>query len=159
MIASEDLFNYSNPFHMHIFSTRSKNALLHCHQDLQTLAEYALQCSEIDFCITEGHRSAQRQALLFKEGKTLIDGRNKQSKHNFLPARAFDFCAIVKGKATWEENYMCYLAGVFIACAHLLKHTKRMQYPIRWGGNWNRDGIIIQKQTLVDMPHIELIKE
>ena len=142
---------------MYHFSTRSLHCLSSCHSDLQLLAKTALGYSEVDFCITEGHRSVARQQKLYAQKKTLVDGINKPSKHNCLPARAFDFCDLVGGKASWDTSYLCYLGGLFIACGAWLHETERMQQRIRWGGNWDRDGIIITDQRLVDMPHIELL--
>ena len=141
----------------HHFSARSLLCLESCDADLQHLAAVALRHSEVDFCITEGQRSIPRQQALYRQKKTLIDGINKQSKHNLSPSRAFDFCAIVRGKASWDVPYLCYIGGVMIACGAMLLERHEIASPIRWGGNWNRDGEIITGQRLVDLPHIELL--
>ena len=33
----------------------------------------------------------------------------------------------------------------------------KITHKLRWGGNWNGDGLIVEGQSLVDLPHFELI--
>ena len=96
----------------YIFSKRSIEALESCRTDLQRIAESSLERSQIDFAVVEGHRSVERQKLLFEAGKSKIDGITRKGKHNHSPALAFDICAIVGGKASWRESYLTYLGGV-----------------------------------------------
>ena len=139
------------------FSNRSKTALASCHQDLQQIAEIALQRTAVDFAIIEGHRSLERQKMLYLAGKSKIDGSNKQGKHNHNPSLAFDICAIVQGKASWRECYLAYLGGILTAAAAELLAAGRISHALRWGGNWDGDGEIITDQSFIDLPHFELI--
>ena len=138
------------------FSSRSETQLSGCHAELQLLAHEALSHSQIDFAVTEGHRSIERQKQLFDAGRSRIDGINKRGKHNHSPSLAFDLCAIVKGKASWKESHMSYLGGVLTATAQALYAAGRMKQRLRWGGNWDGDGEIITDQSFIDLPHFEL---
>ena len=52
------------------FGKRSKANLDTAHIDLKVIMSVALKTSMIDFGISEGHRSLERQQKLFKEGKS-----------------------------------------------------------------------------------------
>ena len=51
------------------FSARSLSRLSTCHADLQLIAREALRASQLDFMIVEGHRTVERQQLLYQAGK------------------------------------------------------------------------------------------
>ena len=138
------------------FSSRSLRSLDSCHQDLQAIAHQALLCTQVDFAITEGHRSLERQYMLYQAGRSRINGKTKQGKHNQTPSMAFDVCAIVKGRACWTELYLSYLGGVFGAVGDALLDQGIVTHRLRWGGNWDQDGEIITDQTFIDLPHFEL---
>ena len=141
----------------YLLSQRSKEALGSCHLDLQRIATEALARTQVDFAIIEGHRSIDRQQLLYQAGKSKIDGLTRKGKHNHTPSLAFDLCAIVQGKASWRECYLAYLGGVLTATAAELFARGELQHQLRWGGNWDQDGEIITDQSFIDLPHFELI--
>ena len=141
-----------------VFSRRSLERLSTCHVDLQLIAQEALCASQVDFSIVEGHRSVERQQLLYQAGKSKIDGLTKRGKHNHSPSLALDICAIVHGKASWRECYLSYLGGVFTATAARLLKERNIEHCLRWGGNWDSDGEIITDQSFMDLPHFELIR-
>ena len=141
----------------YLFSERSLSQLATCHLDLQLIAREALSASQVDFMIVEGHRSVERQQLLYQAGKSKIDGRTKRGKHNHTPSLALDICAIVNGKATWRECYLAYLGGVVTATAAKLLAENKVSHKLRWGGNWDSDGEIITDQSFIDLPHFELV--
>lgn len=136
---------------MYKFGTTSKERLATCHEDLQKVFEAAIALSPVDFGIAEGHRSIERQKQLFDEGKSRIDGITKKGKHNYSPSLAVDVYAFVNGKASWDSNELCIIAGVVLAVA------ANYGIKLRWGGNWDMDGQIISDQNFIDLPHFELI--
>ena len=142
---------------MYQLSQKSKLALYSCHRDLILIAEYAIRITPVDFGISEGHRSVQRQKELYELKRTQIDGVTKLSNHNYSPSKAFDFYAYVNGKLSYKEKDMVFLAGVFIACAEILKLQGIIRSTVRWGGNWDGDGEIISDQGFIDTPHIEIL--
>ena len=67
------------------FGERSLGKLETCHKDLQKIMKLAISRSLIDFGISEGHRSIERQNLLFRQKKSKIDGINRKGKHKLQP--------------------------------------------------------------------------
>ena len=98
--------------------------------------------SEIDFDISCGYRSIEDQEMMFKTGRSQLDGVNNKSMHNFFPALAVDIYAYKHGgKADYSKKKMLYLAQVFKEAA------TDMKIKIVWGGDW---------PDFVDMPHYQL---
>lgn len=149
------------------FGTRSLAELSTCHEDLVKLANAAIQVVDIDFAVIQGARTIEQQREYFEKGTSKLDpdrilrerGHDalyKTAKHlvddsdeRFRLSRAFDIMAYPK-EVAWDEHHLCYLAGQIMTLA------KQMGLPIRWGGNWDRDGIIIKDQTFQDLVHFEL---
>lgn len=107
--------------------------------------------SLIDFGIAEGYRTVERQQKLFKAGKSKINGIDRKGKHNYEPSKAVDIYAWVNGSTNYDTNVLCYIAGVIQTCGDLL------DIEIRWGGNWDSDGVIITDQSFDDLVHFELL--
>lgn len=143
-----------------VFGDRSKKNLATCHEDLQLIANEAIKNTDIDFGISEGHRSVERQNQLFKEGKSKIDGINKMGKHNYNPSLAFDIYVYVSGKKelAYDIKHLCYLGGRLKDTASRLYAEDKISHLLRWGGNWDGDGEIIYDQSFQDLPHFELKK-
>lgn len=137
------------------FGAASLARLDTCHPELVSVAKAAIAVSPYDFSITEGHRSLERQAELFRQGLTHIDGKGAPGKHNLTPSEAFDFMpypAVIQGDDVWTEGLWRFevVAGVIMATAASLG------VPVRWGGDWDGDGTR-RDQRLHDRPHIELV--
>lgn len=135
------------------FGARSWACLATCDPRLVAVAEAALAASPYDFGIIEGHRSLERQARLFAEGKTRIDGVIRKGNHNVLPSRAFDFLPTgsVNGVPVWDDaQRFAVIAGVILATGN------RLGIRLRWGGDWDGDGNA-RDQSLRDLPHIEIL--
>ena len=141
---------------MYKFGNKSKERLNTCHEDLRLIANIAIQRSQIDFGIAEGHRSVERQYDLYKAGLSKIDGVNKRGKHNYKPSLAFDIYAWVNGRSSYDQRYIIFIAGVILAVAKELKEQGRIQTELRWGGNWDGDGQIINDQSFNDLVHFEI---
>ena len=142
---------------MYQFSQTSEERLNTCHRDIQLIMRTAIKISKVDFGIAEGHRSVEKQQQYYREGKSQIDGINEKGKHNYEPSLAVDVYAWVNGKANWDEKNLSYLGGIFEAVAWQLKQEKKIEHEIRWGGNWDMDGVIMDDQSFDDLPHIEII--
>jgi peptidoglycan L-alanyl-D-glutamate endopeptidase CwlK len=135
------------------FGAQSRACLATCDPRLAAVAEAALAASPYDFGIIEGHRSLDRQAYLFAEGKTRIDGVTRTGKYNTMPSRAFDFLPTgsVNGVPVWEDaQRFAVIAGAILATGN------RLGIPLRWSGDWDGDGNA-RHQSLHDLPHIELV--
>lgn len=143
--------------------TNSSSKLASCHEDLQKIFKLAIQRTKVDFGISEGFRSIERQKKLFDEGKSKIDGVTQKGKHNYWPSLAVDIFTYhpdleTRRKLAYDKSHLSYLAGIVDACAEDLYEAKLITHKIRWGANWDRDGIIDYDQSFDDFPHFELIK-
>lgn len=122
-------------------SNKSKEKLVGVDSKLVSVVERALELSEVDFSVSEGVRSLERQKELVKAGKSLT----MHSKH--LTGRAVDVVAYVDGELSWEEKHYHKIASAFIQAA------AELSVPIRWGGTFkNKDG-----KPFFDGPHFELV--
>jgi len=116
-------------------SRRSRDRLTGVHPDLIAVIEAAILISPVDFMVTEGVRTAARQAALVKAGAS----RTLNSRHR--TGHAVDVAALVEGRVRWDWPLYPRIAEAIKAAA------ARLDTPIVWGGDWPR---------LRDGPHFEL---
>ena len=146
---------------MHKFGKNSLEKLATAHPDLQKVFSLAISRSTVDFGISEGNRSLERQKKLFDERKSRIDGITRKGKHNYSPSMAVDFYIYhpdkdVRKKIAYDLYHLAYVMGIIWACAEELYEKGEITHKLRWGGNWDSDGVIIIDQTFQDLPHVEL---
>jgi peptidoglycan L-alanyl-D-glutamate endopeptidase CwlK len=141
------------------FGKTSAERLASCHKDLQAIMKLAISISPIDFGISEGQRTTERQQELFREGKSRIDGISKMGMHNYTPSMACDIYAYIpqNKKLAYDYGTLTFLAGIITSSAKILHEKGVTNYLIRWGGNWDSDDIILKDQNFNDLPHFELI--
>ncbi len=128
---------------MRSWSDRSLKSLAGIHPDLRRVLDRALQESPIDFVITEGLRTLERQKEMVRIGASTT----MKSRH--LTGHAVDFYAKVDinadGKVAFTEmtnpRLMRKIADAIKAAA------QAENVPVVWGGDW---------RTFKDFPHIEL---
>lgn len=117
------------------FSQASLGRLVGVHPDLVKVLKRAIEITEVDFGITEGFRSAERQRQLVAAGKS----QTQNSRH--LTGHAVDVDAFVNGVVNWD----------FVNYQKIAVAMKRAAFecgvPIHWGGDWH---------TLKDGCHFEL---
>lgn len=120
---------------MYSFSQRSKDRLKGVHPDLVKVMEEAIKESPLDFGITEGLRTLERQKELFSSGKS----QTMNSRH--LRGLAVDIAIFIEGKVNWDfPNYQ-------LVADHIKEVAKELNVPIQWGGDWI---------SFKDGPHFEL---
>lgn len=146
------------------FGKVSNDKLATCHKDLQLILQVAIEISNVDFGISEGHRSIERQKELYAQGRTSpgqvvtwVDGVTKLSKHNQNPSMAVDIFPWIQGKIKWDNEHLSYLAGLIHGVAEMLLAQELITHRIRWGGNFDMDGELVEESS-TDRPHFELIK-
>lgn len=145
------------------FGKNSNKKLSTCHIDLQKIMNLAISRSKVDWGISEGHRPKTRQYQLYLEGKSKIDGYKVEGKHNKKPSEAADIFAYhpdlaTRRKIAYDRTSLSYIAGLIDACAKELYDQGKISHLIRWGANWDSDGVIDYDQSFDDFPHFELIK-
>lgn len=117
------------------FSQRSYDRMLGVRPELVAIASRALFLSPVDFGVSEGLRTAARQAQLVQSGAS----QTQRSRH--LTGHAIDLVAYVGSEVRWDTPLYVIIAKAMKQAAEELK------VPMEWGGDW---------RTLVDMPHYQL---
>ena len=124
------------------FSQRSLDNLKGIHPNMIRLMTEAIKTAPIDFVITEGVRTAQRQQELYKQGKSKCDGIKIKSKHQ-KRGDGFGWAVDLYPLPVDYNNKQAFktLAG------HIKHVANRLNIKVSWGGDW---------KTFVDMPHWEI---
>ena len=120
---------------MYKFGAKSQEKLSTVHPDLQKLFVAAITASPLDFSITEGIRSLERQKELVAAKKSTT----MNSRH--LTGKAVDIAVFVDGKVTWDAKYYKVVSD------HIKQVAVKLGIAIKWGGDWT---------SFKDGPHFEL---
>lgn len=104
------------------------------HPDLVAVVKRAIELTPIDFTVTEGLRTKERQAQLLKAGAS----KTMNSRH--ITGHAVDLAAWVDG-IRWDWPLYAKIAIAMKTAA------SELDIPIIWGGDW---------RTFKDGPHFEL---
>lgn len=157
------------------FSKISAKRLNTCERDLIMITEKALEITHVDFGISQGERTIEQQQQYFDDGKSRVNPKSystprklaAKGKHitikgdpDFSKSRAVDIYAVVKGRKelAFDHRTLSVIAGAFFTASTMLFDQGHTSHVIRWGGDWDRDGVIVYDQKLVDLPHFEIIK-
>lgn len=116
-------------------SKRSKLNLDGVHPDLVSCVHRALEITPVDFAVTEGLRTPERQAELVKTGKSTTSN----SRH--LTGHAVDLGAYVNGTISWDWKYYYQIADAMKQAAD------ELNVDLEWGGDWT---------SFKDGPHFQL---
>lgn len=149
------------------FGKRSKGELDTMHPDLVLIFTVALGRSMVDFGITQGARPVEEQREYYRTGASKLNPDNpdhlKKAKHVTTPERplalAGDIYAAVPGfkNLAYDHVHLAYLAGVILSTAADLLREGKVTRRLRWGGNWDSDGVLMKDQNFQDLPHFELV--
>ena len=124
-------------------SKRSLDNLKGIHPKMVLLMTKSIENSPIDFVITEGVRTQQRQQELFRQGKSKCDGIHKKSNHQ-IKTDGYGYAIDLYPLPIDYKNKQPYK----ILSEHIKKTAKDLGIKIVWGGDW---------KNFVDMPHYELV--
>ena len=117
------------------FSKRSEAHMVGVHPDLVRVARRALELSTVDFGITEGLRTIERQRQL------VAAGASKTMKSRHITGHALDVVAYVGSEVRWDWPLYTQISKAWKQAAIDLK------LHVEWGGDW---------RTLKDGPHYQL---
>lgn len=110
--------------------------------------------------VVQTARTIEQQRTYFREGKSKVNPDAYQSmgdlyaaaKHITGPgmpkSRAADLAIV--GKEPYNEAALTYLAGI-IRCI-----AQQLGLKVRWGGDFDRDGVLLETGTFKDLPHHEI---
>ena len=114
---------------------RSLKRLEGVHPDLVAVVKAAAEVTEVDFIVTEGLRSKERQEQLVRAGAS------KTLKSRHLTGHAVDLAAKVGNEVRWDWPLYHKLASAMKDAAAALG------IQIEWGGDW---------KSFPDGPHFQL---
>ncbi|HEI8502941.1 TPA: M15 family metallopeptidase [Serratia marcescens] len=117
------------------FSQRSEKNLVGVNPALVAVVRRALELSSVDFGITEGLRSGERQKKMVAAGAS----QTMNSRH--LTGHAVDVVAYLGANISWDWKYYEQIAAAFKQAG------KELGTVIEWGDDW---------KTLKDGPHFQL---
>lgn len=134
-------------------SQRSLSRLVGVNESLVNVVKRAIEISDVDFMVVEGLRTKQRQEGLYAQGRTKpgkVVTWTMKSKH--IDGLAVDIAPCNKdGSINWNDLKM------FDKMADaMFKAAKELNINIRWGRDWDMDGIRGEKGE-TDSPHFELV--
>lgn len=118
-----------------ILNVRSEKNLAGVHPRLVAVVRRAAELTTIDFIVTEGVRSRQRQQELFDKGAS----RTLKSKH--LTGHAVDLAALIGTEVRWDWPLYDKLARAMKSAA------AELDVILTWGGDW---------VSFRDGPHFEI---
>ena len=120
-------------------NARSQQTLTGIHPDLVRVvirAHALCEADGLDFIVTDGVRSKEKQAELVRAGKS------KTNKSRHLTGHAVDLCASHGPKdVSWEPADLKAIAQRMKAAA------TELGVALEWGGDW---------KSFIDMPHYQL---
>jgi len=122
-------------------SQRSQDRLNGVHPDLCAVVRRAIEITDVDFCVTEGLRTKERQAQLFAAGASKTMNSRHLTGHAVDLAAMIDFDGDGKPEVRWDWPLYEKLAVAMKSSAEELK------VKIVWGGDW---------VSFKDAPHFEL---
>lgn len=115
-------------------SERSLSRLEGVHPDLVAVTKRAIELTDIDFGVTEGLRTRERQKEMVAKGAS----KTMNSRH--LTGHAVDVVAYLGGEARWDMGLYYRIAAAFREAG------REMGVPIVWGACW---------QTINDIPDLD----
>lgn len=115
-------------------SQRSIDRLNGVHPDLVSVVKLAIERSEVDFMVTEGLRSKERQKELVAAGAS----KTMNSRH--ITGHAVDLAAYVNG-IRWDWPLYEKIAKAMKQAAY------ELNIKIEWGGDW---------KSFKDGPHFQI---
>lgn len=114
---------------------RSLDRLADVHPDLQMVITRADLLGEMDFIVTEGVRTVEKQMAMVKKGASTT----MKSRH--LTGHAVDLAVLIDGEVRWDWPLYHKLGA-------LVKEAAQVEgVAIEWGGDW---------KSFKDGPHFQL---
>ena len=118
-----------------VLSKRSRERMRGVHPALVGVVERAIALTSVDFMVTEGVRTLERQGQLVRAGAS----RTLNSRH--LSGHAVDLAALVDGAVRWDWPLYPRIAAAMKTAG------AERGVALIWGGDW---------KSLRDGPHFEL---
>jgi len=116
-------------------SKRSLSRLEGVHPDLVKVVMLAITLTDVDFGVTEGLRTVERQRVLKSAGAS----QTMNSRH--ITGHAVDLVAYIGAGISWDWPLYYKIADA------MKRAAQSLEIPMVWGGDW---------KSFKDGPHYEL---
>ena len=116
-------------------SRRSLERMQGVHPDLVKVVLLAIELTEVDFGVTEGVRTIEKQR------EHVARGASKTMNSRHLTGHAVDLVAYIGADVRWDWPLYHKIADA------MKRAAKDLNVPIVWGGDWT---------SFKDGPHFEL---
>lgn len=120
------------------FSQRSLNRLEGVKPELVAVANRAIEITTVDFGITEGLRTVERQKQL------VAQGRSQTMKSRHITGDAVDVAAYMNGEVCWELAVYDNIADAFAQAG------RELGVGVLWGAAWTVTDITKFDGTMED---------
>lgn len=149
---------------MYQLSQRSLSKLEGVDPQLVAVVKRAIELTKVDFGVTEGLRTVERQKELVAAGKS----QTMASKH--IEGRAVDLVAYIGSDIAWELNLYDDI------CDAMAQAAREVGVAVKWGAAWSEGDIrnypgtaeyamneyidlrrSQKRRPFIDGPHFELI--
>jgi peptidoglycan L-alanyl-D-glutamate endopeptidase CwlK len=107
-------------------SARSIDRLIGVNPNLIRVVQRAIELTKVDFAVTEGLRSPERQRELYAKGASQI-----KEGGTHIEGRAIDVVAYIGNRISWELNLYDDIADAMRLAAI------EANVGLRWGAAWN----------------------
>ena len=147
---------------MPTFSRTSISRLRTCDPRLQALFKEVVRRS--DCTILEGARSDERQAELYSQGKSKLDGVKRRSRHQVRPGELSMAVDVAPYPIDWNVNKKAvndrWLDFIRVVLEVADEQGVKIRSGIDWNMNWDRksDPRLDTSQRFNDYPHFELVE-
>ena len=119
-------------------SERSLKRLEGVDPDLVWVVKKAIEITSVDFGVSEGVRSLERQKELVAKGAS----KTLKSKH--IEGKAVDLIAYIGNRISWEMSLYDNIADAMCAAA------EELNVKLRWGAAWHIPDIVEYDGTMQD---------
>lgn len=121
-------------------SDRSLSRLAGVHPDLARVIERAIEITPLDFGVSEGLRSEEKQRLMVKEGRsTTMNSLHLKQPDGY--GHAVDLYVLVNGSPSWEHKYFRKVVQAVFTAA--IEEGVQIEAGALW-------------RDFLDSPHIQL---
>ena len=107
-------------------SARSLTRLEGVNPNLIKVVKLAIELTKVDFAVTEGLRTPERQRELFAKGASQV-----KEGGTHVAGQAVDLVAFLDNRISWELNLYDDIADAMKAAA------LELNVGLRWGAAWN----------------------
>lgn len=136
------------------FGSTSQARLRGVHPDLVGVCDRALSYGIMDFSVSEGVRTKERQQKLVDDGASqTLNSRHLIQRDGY--GHAVDLYPYPINMQAVRKGRYVEIARFGVLAGLMLRAAQELGVGIRWGADWDKDGETLD-HSFFDAPHFEL---